>query len=178
MSDAQAFRGQDAKPAGGLVEQASAVGARAKDTAAALAEATVGAVKNQAADAAAVASRLASQAGDRLNEEADERKNEMADYVGRVAGAIRRAAGDFESELPMAASYMRSAAGQVESVSTSMRNGNAKDLVASAQSFARAQPTAFLGLTALVGFGVVRFLKSSGSSTSERASTQAYGAGE
>ena len=30
------------------------------------------------------------------------------------------------------------------------------------QSFARRQPTAFLGLAVLAGFGVVRFLKSSG----------------
>jgi hypothetical protein len=34
-------------------------------------------------------------------------------------------------------------------------------LVRNAQSFARRQPTAFLGMAVLAGFGVVRFLKSS-----------------
>jgi hypothetical protein len=34
-----------------------------------------------------------------------------------------------------------------------------------AQSFARRQPTAFLGMAVLAGFGVVRFLKSSANET-------------
>jgi hypothetical protein len=50
---------------------------------------------------------------------------------------------------------------QVEGVSDQIRNGNLNDLVRNAQSFARLQPTAFLGLAVLAGFGAVRFLKSS-----------------
>jgi len=37
--------------------------------------------------------------------------------------------------------------------------------VRGAQSFARRQPTAFLGIAVLAGFGVVRFLKSSATDT-------------
>ena len=59
----------------------------------------------------------------------------------------------------------------------------ARDLVRNAQSFARRQPTAFLGMAVLAGFGVVRFLKSSAdssspsggsASTSHHATSQGY----
>ena len=46
-----------------------------------------------------------------------------------------------------------------------IRTGNFNDLVRGAQSFARRQPTAFLGIAVLAGFGVVRFLKSSATDT-------------
>jgi hypothetical protein len=50
--------------------------------------------------------------------------------------------------------------------SPGIKNGNLGDLVQNAQSFARRQPTAFLGIAVLAGFGVVRFLKSSAESSS------------
>ena len=50
---------------------------------------------------------------------------------------------------------------QIEGVSDSIKTGNFQDLVRNAQSFARRQPTAFLGMAVLAGFGVVRFLKTS-----------------
>jgi hypothetical protein len=72
----------------------------------------------------------------------------------------------------------------VEGVSDSIRAGNLNDLVRNAQSFARRQPTAFLGMAVLAGFGVVRFLKSSsddnphsqttGSESSAHADTRGY----
>jgi hypothetical protein len=66
---------------------------------------------------------------------------------------------------------MRKAAFQVESVSDSIKNGNFNDLVSSAQSFARRQPTAFLGIAVLAGFAAVRFLKS----TAETSANAGYG---
>jgi ATP/maltotriose-dependent transcriptional regulator MalT len=160
MSDTGGFQGENAKPtATDLADQALAAGKQVKDAAAEAAQATVETVKRQAADAAR---KIANEAGERLQDEAAGRKDQAADYVGRLAEAMRRAAREFESDLPIAASSIRIAATQVESASASMRGGNLKDLVEGAQSFARAQPMAFLGLTALAGFGLVRFLKSSG----------------
>jgi hypothetical protein len=46
-------------------------------------------------------------------------------------------------------------------VSDTILTGSFNDLMRNAQSFARRQPTAFLGIAVLAGFGVVRFLKSS-----------------
>ena len=85
---------------------------------------------------------------------------------------MRRAAREFDTDLPIAGTYIRKAASQVEDVSDQIRNGNLNDLVRNTQSFARRQPTAFLGLAVLAGFGAVRFLKSSSDdagSTSETA---------
>jgi hypothetical protein len=174
MSEAGVFQGEDVKSKiADLADQAYAAGSKAKDAAVDAAQATIDAAKRQAAEAADTAKSIASQAGDRLQDEATGRKNQAADYVDRVAEAMRRAAHEFEPDLPIAASYIRSAAAQVESASTSMRNGNLQDLVEGAQSFARSQPTAFLGLTALAGFGLVRFLKSSGQATAPKSESAA-----
>jgi hypothetical protein len=80
---------------------------------------------------------------------------------------MRRAAREFDTDLPIAGTYIRKAAEQVDGVSDGIRNGNLNDLVRKAQSFARRQPTAFLGIAVLAGFGVVRFLKSSAENNSQ-----------
>ena len=97
----------------------------------------------------------------------------IAEYVGSLADTMRRAAREFDTDLPIAGTYIRKAASQVEGVSDQIRNGNLNDLVRTAQSFARRQPTAFLGLAVLAGFGAVRFLKSS----SDEAGLASKGAG-
>ena len=160
MSDAAP--GNPTNPSGAdFSDQTYAAGQQAKDTAADLTQSATETIKRHAADAAAAAKSIASEAGDKLQDEAMGRKNQAADYVDRVADAMRRAAGEFEPDLPIAASYIRSAATQVESASASVRNGDLRDLLEGAQSFARSQPTAFLGIAALGGFALVRFLKSS-----------------
>jgi hypothetical protein len=95
-----------------------------------------------------------------------QQKGAGADYVSNLAQTMRRAAGEFDAEVPIAATYIRKAADQVTSAADALREGNLNDLVQRAQSFARNQPTAFVGLAVLAGFGAVRFLKSaSGKST-------------
>jgi hypothetical protein len=160
MSDAGAGN-QTNSSAADLSDQAFAAGQQAKDAAAGFAQSATETIKRQASDAAEAAKSIASEAGDKLQNEAMGRKNQAADYVDRVADAMRRAASEFEPDLPIAASYIRSAASQVESVSASVRDGDLRDLLQGAQSFARSQPTAFLGLAALGGFALVRFLRSS-----------------
>jgi hypothetical protein len=78
---------------------------------------------------------------------------------------MRRAAREFDHDLPIAGAYIRKAASQIEGVSDQIKTGNFGDLVSGAQAFARRQPTAFLGLAVLAGFGAVRFLKSSANSS-------------
>ena len=118
-------------------------------------------IKEQASDFVDSAKDVASQATDKLKQAVDAQKGAGADYVGSLAGTIRRAAREFDSDLPIAGTYIRKAAAQVEGVADAIRTGNFNDLVRGAQSFARRQPTAFLGMAVLAGFGVVRFLKSS-----------------
>jgi hypothetical protein len=150
-----------------LRDQAVAAGREFKEKAADLAEASGEKLKEQASQFADAAKDVAAQATDRLKDTISEQKGAGADYIGKLAATIRRAASEFDDDLPVAGKYIRTAAAQVENVSESLRTGEFKDLISNAQSFARRQPTAFLGLAALAGFVAVRFLKSSPQNSSD-----------
>jgi len=153
--------GQAASMAQNAADQAKSAGRDIKDRAADLASASADTLKEQASDLADKAKDLASQTGDKVKQAVNDQRGAGADYVGSLADTMRRAAREFDTDLPIAGTYIRKAAAQVESVSDAVRNGDFEEIVKGAQSFARRQPTAFLGLSVLAGFGVVRFLKSS-----------------
>jgi hypothetical protein len=146
-------------------DEALSAGRGLKDKAVEMAGSSSEAIKDRASDFADAAGEVASKATGKLKQTVDGQKNAGAEYVGSVADMMRRAAREFDSELPIAGTYIRRAASQVEMVSDSIRNGNFNDLISGAQSFARRQPTAFLGMAVLAGFGLVRFLKSSADAT-------------
>jgi hypothetical protein len=147
--------------ASSVTDQARSAARDFKDKATDMAGTSTEAIKDQASEFVDTAKDAASQATDKFKETVDGQKNVGAEYVGGLADTMRRAAREFDNDLPIAGTYIRKAASQVESVSDSIRNGNFNDLLRSAQSFARRQPTAFLGMAVLAGFGAVRFLKSS-----------------
>jgi hypothetical protein len=166
-----------------LADQALSAGQDLTDKAKDFAGNSSEALKTHASDLADAAKDVASQTTDKLKGAVNDRKSSGAEYVGTLADTMRRAAREFDTDLPIAGTYIRKAAEQVDGVSEGIRNGNLNDLVRSAQSFARRQPTAFLGIAVLAGFGVVRFLKSSAdggspsgssTSTSRRATNQGY----
>jgi hypothetical protein len=144
-----------------LADQAVSAGQDLTEKAKDMAGNSADALKAHASDFAGAAKDVASQATDKLKDAVNDRKSSGAEYVGTLADTMRRAAREFDRDLPLAGTYIRKAAEQVDGVSEGIRNGNLNDLVRSAQSFARRQPTAFLGIAVLAGFGVVRFLKSS-----------------
>ena len=146
-------------------EQALSAGRELKDKASDIAGASADRLKGQASDLADAAKDVASQAADKLKDAVADKKDAGAEYVGNIADTLRRAAREFDADLPIAGTYIRKAAAQVENVSDSIRAGDFNDVVRNAQAFARRQPTAFLGLAALTGFAVVRFLKSSSDDT-------------
>jgi gas vesicle protein len=123
-------------------------------------------ITGQAAELADSAKSLASDAGEKLRDTIEEQKTAGADYVSGVASAVRRAAGEFDKELPQAAQYIRRAAEQMDGVSDALRRRDLNQLMGGVQDFARRQPTAFLGAAVLAGFAVVRFLKSSTATSS------------
>ena len=151
-----------------LADQALSVGQEMKDKAVDVADSSVEAIKGHASDFAAAAKDVALQTTDKFKETVDGQKQASAKYMGTLADTIRRSAHEFDTDLPIAGVYIRKAAAQVEGVSDLIKSGNLKDLVRSAQSFARRQPTAFLGVAVLAGFGVVRFLKSSAENSTSR----------
>jgi hypothetical protein len=154
-----------ASAAKSLADQAAAASRDLKEKAAGMAGSSTGAIKDRASEAMDAAKDMASQATDKLKQTVDDRKNAGADYVGNLADTMRRAAREFDQDLPIAGAYIRKAASQIEGVSDQIKTGNFNDLIQGAQSFARRQPTAFLGLAVLAGFGMVRFLKSSSNSS-------------
>ena len=158
-----------------VTDQALSAGRDLKDKASGLAGASSEMIKDQASDFVDAAKDVASQATDKLKQTVDGQKNAGAEYVGSLADTLRRAAREFDRDLPIAGVYIRKAASQVEGAADSIKTGNFNDLVRGAQSFARRQPTAFLGMAVLAGFGVVRFLKSSASESEGYSSRQGGG---
>jgi hypothetical protein len=150
-----------------LADQALSAGQDLKEKAKDLAGNSADTLKAHASDFADAAKDVASQATDKFKDAVNDRKSSGAEYVGTLAETMRRAAREFDTDLPIAGTYIRKAAEQVDGVSEGIRNGNLNDLVRSAQTFARQQPTAFLGIAVLAGFGVVRFLKSSAENGSQ-----------
>ena len=150
-------------------DQALEAGRELKDKATELAETSGEKLKEQASELTDAAKDVASQATDRLKEKVSEQRGVGAEYVGNLAETIRRAAREFDKDLPIAGKYIRKAAVQVENVSDSIRTGDFNDLVRNAQSFARRQPTAFLGMAVVAGFAAVRFLKSSSDASASSA---------
>jgi len=146
-----------------VTDQALSASREIRDKAIGLASASSETIQNQASDFVDAAKDVASQATDKFKQTVEGQKSAGANYVGSLAGTIRRAASEFDNDLPIAGTYIRKAASQVEGVADTIRSGNFNDLVRGAQSFARRQPTAFLGMAVLAGFGLVRFLKSSAS---------------
>jgi len=164
-----------ASSAKGVTDQALSAGREIKDKAVGLAAASSETIRDQASEFVDAAKDVASQATDKFTQTVDGQKSAGADYVGSLADTIRRAAREFDGDLPIAGTYIRKAASQVEGVAATIRTGNFKDLVRGAQSFARRQPTAFLGVAVLAGFGVVRFLKSSANEADVSASHSSGG---
>jgi hypothetical protein len=117
---------------------------------------------------------MASGATEKLMNTAEQQKRAGADYMSGVADSVRRAAGEFDEQLPQAARYIRRAADQMEEMSDSFRRREMRQMLSDVQSFARRQPAAFLGVSLLAGFAAMRFLKSS----SPAASSGRYGGSE
>ncbi len=159
-----------------VADQALSAGRELKDKAKDMAGSSADVIKDQAAEFVDAAKDMASQATGKLQETFDGQKQAGAEYVGSLADTMRRAAREFDTDLPIAGAYIRKAASQIEGVSDSIKTGNFNDLLRGAQSFARRQPTAFLGIAVLAGFGVVRFLKSSAHESQSTGSGQNGGA--
>jgi hypothetical protein len=183
QSSARAKFDEAAASTKSLADQALSAGQDLTEKAKDLAGNSADALKAHASDFADAAKGVASQATDKLKDAVNDRKSSGAEYIGTLADTMRRAAREFDTDLPIAGTYIRKAAEQVDGVSEGIRNGNLNDLVRSAQTFARRQPTAFLGIAVLAGLGVVRFLKSSAESGSQvrtsasaahRATNQSY----
>ena len=122
----------------------------AKDTAKAAVEA-----------ASAQAAEFVGNVGEELGESAEKQKQQGADAIKGFARAIYRAGEEMDSQSPAVARQFHTAAAHVETLSNAIRNKSVPDLFTSASNFARAQPAVFLAGSAVAGFVLARFIKSS-----------------
>ena len=132
-----------------------------KTKAADLTDTVTRAAKDQASELGTAAKDLANDATGKVKSAMNEQKTAGADYIGSIAQAVNRAAGEFDRDIPQAAQYIRQAAGQIENVATAVRERDMRELVGEVQDFARRQPTLFFGGALILGFAALRFFKSS-----------------
>jgi hypothetical protein len=107
------------------------------------------------------AQEVASKVGETLTQSAEQQKAEGANFVGGIAGAVRRAAREFEGDVPQAAQYIRLAADQLDGVADAVRHRDFNRILSDVQGFARQRPVAFFGAAIFVGFAAMRFFKTS-----------------
>lgn len=118
------------------------------------------AAKERVSDVSAAASQMAGGARDQVEAAATHQKSLGADYIGAIAGAMKRSANEFDIEVPQAAHYIRQASEQIGGFADTMRQRDVRELVGDVQDFARRQPTLFFGGAVILGFAALRFLKS------------------
>jgi uncharacterized phage infection (PIP) family protein YhgE len=147
---------RDQDVAGKIKEAGSDLKAKASEVAGQVTQAA----KNQASELGTTAKKFASDAATSAQSAIEEQKSLGAEYVASVAGALHRAAGEFDRDVPFAAKYLHQTAEQIEHAVDTVRNHNARELVSDVENFARRQPALFFGGAMLLGFAALRFLKS------------------
>jgi hypothetical protein len=163
------------EPKQDVADRAMDAGRQVQDAALDLANSSAEALKGHASHMMDAAKDVASEAQEHVQRKIMEQKGLGADYVDNLADTMRRAANQFDADIPVAGTYIRKAAVQVENAADALRKGDFNDLVQGAQRFARDQPTAFFGLAFLAGFGAVRFLKSASGGSDTDGETRSPG---
>jgi gas vesicle protein len=152
----------------GIKEQIGDTGAELKQRAGEALQASTDTARDKLNEATEAAKDVASDAVDQIQDRAQEHQKTGADFIERLAGNFREAAGAFESDVPFAAQGINSAADYIEEAAAKIRDGSFRDLVDGATDFAKRQPAAFLGISVLAGFAAIRFLKASGKSSTQQ----------
>lgn len=130
-------------------------------------------LKGSTADMASTARQYAGDMASRAKEKGrsmfEEQKDSALGQVGSVAHAIRNTANNLQGEgQDQTARYVQMIADQLESLGGRLREKDLDTLVRDAESYARRSPGTFLVGSAVAGFLLARFLKSSSERQYER----------
>lgn len=115
------------------------------------------------AEATEQASRLAGGVKDEAKRYEKDLRSGVAERAESLAAGLRKAGSEIEPNSSIATMFDR-AADTVSSLADSLNATDPREMVDEVRRFARRQPGAFLGLSALAGFAAVRFLRA-GSTT-------------
>lgn len=124
------------------------------------------------AEASTQASHLADTVLDTVARQGDDLRSHLADRVEDLATSLRRAGSDGRPDSQTAGLFDR-AADTVSELANSLETGDPRAMMDNVRAFARRQPGAFLGMTALAGFAAARFLTAGGPPASPAQSTPA-----
>jgi hypothetical protein len=129
------------------------------------AQETVRVASEKLREATDAAKDAASTAAGKIQGSAAQRQASGADYLMRFADHMREASQIFAIDAPLAQRGIATAADFVDNAAIKLREGTPGDVVTLATDFARRKPAAFLGIAALTGFAIMRFLKASETTT-------------
>lgn len=113
----------------------------------------------------------AEQAKDEGKAQLERYRGTGADELARVAQSVRAAASDLETDRPMLSRYVSSLAENMVRLADDMRDKSVDELVRDVNRLARQNPGVFIAGSVALGFGLVRFARSSG----QRAASGDYG---
>jgi len=130
--------------------------------------------KQQAGDVVSQVKDQAMQLKDQVTEQVagtatsklDEQKGQATSGLATVSQVVHKTGDELRSrDQDMLAGYIDQAAGQLDRVTGYLRNRDVGELIRDVESFARREPTLFLGGAFALGLLGARFLKSSGQAT-------------
>lgn len=110
------------------------------------------------AEATEQASRLAGGVKDEAKRYEKDLRSGVAERAESLAAGLRKAGSEIEPNSSIATMFDR-AADTVSGLADSLNATDPREMVDEVRRFARRQPGAFLGLSALAGFAAVRFLR-------------------
>jgi hypothetical protein len=110
-------------------------------------------------DAGETIGHIAERAGSMGLQRADQAREVAADGLGQLADTVRRVSGDLETQQPMIAGVVTTAAEQTERLAGYLRQTDAREIVDTVQDVARRQPLLFVGGAFVLGLAASRFIK-------------------
>jgi ElaB/YqjD/DUF883 family membrane-anchored ribosome-binding protein len=94
-------------------------------------------------------------------------KDRAAGGIGDVADLVKQAGSQLREQGSAGGGLIaENIAGRISAFSESVHEKEIEEIIADTEKFGRSNPVAFLSIAALIGFVLVRFLKSSGETTS------------
>ncbi|MCG6112180.1 MAG: hypothetical protein MEQ74_08350 [Paracoccus sp.] len=108
-------------------------------------------------EAAGPTSQLADAVMDRVARKGDDLRSQLAGRVDDLAASLRQAGSEGRPDSHAAGLFDR-AADTVSDLADSLGSGDPRQVLDDVRAFARRQPGAFLGISALAGFAAARFL--------------------
>ncbi|QDA36104.1 hypothetical protein E4191_18450 (plasmid) [Paracoccus liaowanqingii] len=127
-----------------------------------------------ASEATDQASRLAGSVKDEVTRREKDLRSGIAERAESVAAGLRKAGSEIDPDSSIATMFDR-AADSVSGLAGSLNATDPAQMVEDVRSFARRQPGAFLGLSALAGFAAIRFLRAGSVPSSTPMNTSGFG---